>query len=134
MHKYYDRRMFDVFDKEDDLKLHFAPKESEGVLLSNSDLSNMDDATKVKSAVDVCDVSQFIEAGCDVNFVGADYEAPEVKSSEVSDEVGGGPIGSAGKRLYVDSQAFHEWLGNSEFERGGTVSKVILRGRHEVQQ
>ena len=124
MHKYYDRRLFDYYDSVDALKLHFAPKYRDEVLLTGAELANMGEAEKIKAAADVSAVSQFIDAGFDVHFVGPADEAPQSKATtDVEALQSSTSADEADKHLFVDAQTFQEWLGNSQFERGVEVQR-----------
>ena len=51
MHKYYDPRLFHVMDR-DEILTEYAPKQREGVLLSETEVSNLLDGEKLKAALD----------------------------------------------------------------------------------
>ena len=77
MHKYYDRRLFHVMDR-DEILTEYAPKQREGVLLSETEVSNLLDGEKLKAAKSVVDTPQlFIAGGFDVTFVGPDADPTE---------------------------------------------------------
>ena len=69
MHKFYDPKMFHVMSEEE-MKIEYAPKERDGVLLSGTEVDTLSATEKLAAAVDVETPEHFIAAGFDVNFVG----------------------------------------------------------------
>ena len=130
MHRYYDRRLFHVMS-EGEMKVEYAPKEVEGVLLPRAEADGLGEVEKLRRAVDVTTPAHFIAAGFDVNFVGPEEDIAQPRRAEPdgglansSDEEGGdgggGAAGAAitGERdhaLYVHEETFCVWLDSSEF-------------------
>ena len=73
MHQYYDPKLFHVMD-ERELKLEYAPKERDGVLLEAAEVAVLSDEDKVQFGVDVTSTEHFVAAGFDVTFVGPEDE------------------------------------------------------------
>ena len=129
MHKYYDPRLFDVVHSSDGpdgespgqlpeidaiekgLKLHLAPKVSEGEVVSKSGIAAVVQDDALGQATDVQDPSQFIAAGFDVNFVG-----PE------GDTLASDVVGGTGDVL-VEEDVFCRWLELSELRVGSVVAR-----------
>ena len=127
MHKYYDPRLFHVMDR-DEILTEYAPKQREGVLLSETEVSNLSDGEKLKAAKSVVDTPQlFIAAGFDVNFVGPDADPTECgvcgQDSPPMDEELGAP---SSEKMFVDEDTFCVWMDSAE-----SVSYTHLRA-HET--
>ena len=122
MHKYYDPKAFDVLHGrrgyvpevealEAELKVRFAPKVSEGVVLSEADASKLTRSERSDMAVDVQQPDQFIAAGFDVNFVGPEDEVlPRADAGPDSD-------------LCVEEEVFCRWLDLSAMRVGSAVAR-----------
>ena len=129
MHKFYDPRLFDVVHSSDGrdgefpgqlpeidaiekgLKLHLAPKVSDGGVVSEAGAAAVDQGDTSCQGTDVQDPSQFIAAGFDVNFVG-----PE------GDTLASDVVGGTGD-LLVEEDVFCRWLELSELRVGSAVAR-----------
>ena len=58
------------FMDEEEMKIAYAPKEVDGIVLQPSEAELLTPKEKLENAVDVRTTEQFIAAGFDVNFVG----------------------------------------------------------------
>ena len=88
---------------EKGLKLQYAPKVSEGVVLNEADASALSTDDAVSKATDIEQPEQFIAAGFDVNFVGPEGEVL-ARGAEGADVPGAAlrRLGS-GSCPYIDS-------------------------------
>ena len=124
MHKYYDPRMLDVMSLEE-MKMEYAPKEADGILLSRSEAEALKPEDKLRLAVNVTTPDHFIAAGFDVNPVGPDQDL------HLAGAAGGAPgVGEdeglepeRDEALYVDEETFCLWLLHSEFPFGLAVQR-----------
>ena len=66
MHKYYDPKLFHIMSEEE-MKIEYAPKEVNGIVLRASEAESLKPAEKLERAVDVITPEEFIAAGFDVN-------------------------------------------------------------------
>jgi hypothetical protein len=107
MHQFYDPRLFHVMSEEE-LRVEYAPKEVDGVVLRPGEAEALDPTEKLARAVDVTTPEHFVAAGFDVNFVGPEEEISSMR-------VGGGGGGAAGNG-----------------EGGGEVTRLATEGAQEA--
>ena len=77
MHKFYDPKLFHVMSEEE-LRLEYAPKEVDGVVLRPEDAATLDAVEQARRAVDVRTPEHFLAAGFDLTFTGPETALPSV--------------------------------------------------------
>ena len=116
MHKYYDPKLFHMMSEEE-MKVMYAPKVSDGVILGDAEADALNSETALRQAVDVTEPEHFIAAGFDVNFVGPDaYVLPAGDGASGADE-------ARDDEKFVEEDVFVRWLDLSEMR----VASVLAR-------
>ena len=115
MHKYYDPRLFHMMD-EDELKLHFAPKERDGVVLKPEEVEQLKIKERIACAVDLTTPQQYMAAGFDVHFVGPRDQAEGGVAGDAHED-GAVDVDADTMRspLFVDEETFCLWFDSTEF-------------------
>ena len=135
MHKFYDPKMFHMMSEEE-MKLEYAPKVVDGVVVGADEVGEMSVEEKLTKAVgEVGTTEEFMAAGFDVNFVGPDGVGPAQGGGGAMDREAGEGAGEDGdvdesgadgrdRVVYVDEETFGVWCGSvdsREFRFGSLV-------------
>ena len=137
MHKFYDPKMFHMMSEEE-MKLEYAPKVVDGVVVGADEVGEMSVEEKLRKAVgEVGTTEEFMAAGFDVNFVGPDGVGPAQGGAGAMDREAGEGAGEDGDVdesgadgrecvVYVDEETFGVWCGSvdsREFRFGSRVQR-----------
>ena len=123
MHKQHDPRMFHMMDEEE-LKLNFAPKVKDGLVLKPTEVEELDVSERIEHAVDMTMPQHFMAVGCDVNFVGSSDLTPADGAGVVhDDDSDDAHLEVADSHLFIDEETICLWLDSAEFTIGLQVKK-----------
>ena len=137
MHKYYDPREFDVMleegptpastegfpsidSMEKGLKIQYAPKVSEGVVMSEVDAAGLSKDEAVAKSIDIERPEDFVAAGFDVNFVGPEGEllVRDGGAAEAS-----GPADD----MHVEEDVFCRWVESAQMRVAAAVAMSSIK-------